>query len=95
MRQVTTSACDPIEVQPMLPSHQRDPEHIFDACPPLHLDQTEGSNMYLIDGLIVLAMSFFFVLPMTDAKTAQMKLSVVSCLGVLLIISVIAPCRMH
>ena len=76
-------------------SHQRDPEHIFDACPPLHHDQTEGSKMYLLDGLIVLAMTFFFVLPMTDAKTARMKLSVVSCLGVLLTVSVLAPRLMH
>jgi len=51
--------------------------------------------VYLIDGLLVLAMTFFFVLPMTDAKTARMKLSVVSCLGVLLTISVIAPRLMH
>ena len=49
----------------------------------------------MIDGLLVLAMTFFFVLPMTDAKTARMKLSVVSCLGVLLTISVIAPRLMH
>ena len=51
--------------------------------------------MYLLDGLIVLAMTFFFVLPMTDAKTVRMKLSVVSCLGVLLTVSVIAPRLMH
>ena len=51
--------------------------------------------MYLLDGLIVLAMTFFLVLPMTDAKTVRMKLSAVSCLGVLLTISVIAPRLMH
>jgi len=51
--------------------------------------------MYLIDGLIVLVMTFFFVLPMTDAKTARMKLSVVSCLGVLLAVSVVTPHLMH
>jgi hypothetical protein len=51
--------------------------------------------MYLLDGLIVLAMTFFFVLPMTDAKTVRMKLSAVSCLGVLLTVSVIAPRLMH
>ena len=44
--------------------------------------------MYLIDGLIILAMAFFFVLPMTDARTVRMKLSFVSCLGVLLVVSV-------
>lgn len=32
--------------------------------------------MYLIDGLIVVVMTFFFVLPMTGARTARMKLSV-------------------
>jgi len=47
--------------------------------------------MYLIDGLIILAMAFFFVLPMTDARTVRMKLSVVSCLGVLLVVSVAVP----
>ena len=51
--------------------------------------------MYLIDGLIVVAMMFFFVLPMTDARTARMKLSVVSCLGALLAVSVVAPRLMH
>ena len=51
--------------------------------------------MYLIDGLIVVAMTFFFVLPMTDARTSRMKLSVVSCLGVLLAVSVVAPRLMH
>jgi hypothetical protein len=70
---------------------QRDREHIVDPWLPLNLDQTEGSNMYLIDGLIVVVMTFFFALPMTDARTARMKLSVVSCLGVLLAVSVVAP----
>jgi hypothetical protein len=51
--------------------------------------------MYLIDGLIVLAIAFFFVLPMTDAKTARMKLSVVSSLAVLLAVSVVVPHLMH
>jgi hypothetical protein len=32
---------------------------------------------------------------MTDARTARMKLSVVSCLGVLLAASVVAPHLMH
>jgi hypothetical protein len=51
--------------------------------------------MYLIDRLIVFAMAFFFVLPMTDASTARMKLSVVSCLGVVLTVSVVVPRLMH
>lgn len=32
--------------------------------------------MYLIDALLVLAMLFFLFLPITDRKTAQMKLAV-------------------
>jgi hypothetical protein len=51
--------------------------------------------MVLIDGLIILAMIFFFVLPITDARTARMKLSVVSSLGVLLAVSVVVPRLMH
>jgi hypothetical protein len=51
--------------------------------------------MYVLDGLIVLAMTFFFVLPMTDAKTVRMKLSVVSSLAVLLAVSVVAHRSMH
>lgn len=47
--------------------------------------------MVLIDGLIILAMVFFFILPMTDARTVRMKLSAVSCLGVLLLLAVVAP----
>ena len=47
--------------------------------------------MYLISGLIALAMVFFFALPITDARTVRMKLSVVSCLGVLLAVSVVVP----
>jgi hypothetical protein len=45
--------------------------------------------------LIILAMVFFLVLPITDAKTARMKLSVVSSLGVLLAVSVVVPRLMH
>ena len=41
--------------------------------------------MYLIDGLLILAMTFFFVLPITDRKTVRMKMSVVGSLGVLLV----------
>jgi hypothetical protein len=51
--------------------------------------------MYLIYGLIVLAMVFFVALPITDVRTARMKLSVVSCLGVLLAVSVVAPRLMN
>ena len=47
--------------------------------------------MYLIYGVLILAMIFFFVLPVTDARTARMKLSVVSSLGVLLAVSVVVP----
>jgi hypothetical protein len=74
---------------------QCDAEHIVDPAFPLDIDLTEGSNMFLIDGLIVAFMTFFFVLPMTDARTARMKLSVVSCLGVLLAASVVVPHLMH
>jgi di/tricarboxylate transporter len=55
----------------------------------------EGSKMYLVYGLIIVAMLFFFALPITDAKTARMKLSVVSSLGVLLAVSVVVPRLMH
>ena len=51
--------------------------------------------MYLLDSLIVLAMAFFVVLPMTDAKTVRMKLSVVGSLGLLLAASVVVPRLMH
>ena len=51
--------------------------------------------MYLVYGLILLAMVFFLVLPITDARTARMKLSVVSSLGVLLAVSVVLPRLMH
>ena len=47
--------------------------------------------MYLLDSLIVLAIIFFFALPITDARTVRMKLSVVSSLAVLLAVLVVAP----
>ena len=47
--------------------------------------------MYLLYGLLILAMIFFLVLPITDARTARMKLSVVSSLGALLAISIMLP----
>jgi hypothetical protein len=55
----------------------------------------EGSMMYLLYGLLILAMAFFLVLPITDFRTARMKLSVVSSLGVLLAVSVVVPRLMH
>ena len=51
--------------------------------------------MFLVNGLLILAMIFFFVLPITDARTTRMKLSVVSSLGVLLVVSVVVPRLMH
>jgi hypothetical protein len=51
--------------------------------------------MYLLDGLMILAMLFFFALPITDARTVRMKLSVVSCLGAMLAVSVVVPRLMH
>jgi hypothetical protein len=54
-------------------------------------DATEETEMYLIDGLLVLAMLFFVMLPITDAKTVRMKLSAVSSLAVLLAVSVVVP----
>jgi hypothetical protein len=56
---------------------------------------TEGSIMYLFYGVLILAMIFFFVLPVTDARTARMKLSVVSSLGVLLAVLVVVPRLLH
>jgi hypothetical protein len=51
--------------------------------------------MYLLYGVLIFAMTFFFVLPITDARTARMKLSVVSSLGVLLAVSVVVPRLWH
>lgn len=51
--------------------------------------------MFLVYSLILLAMLFFLMLPITDARTARMKLSVVSSLGVLLAVSVVLPRLMH
>jgi hypothetical protein len=56
---------------------------------------TEGSIMYLLYALLIVAMIFFFVLPITDARTARMKLSVVGSLGILLAVSVVLPRLMH
>ena len=51
--------------------------------------------MYLLYGVLILAMLFFLVLPITDARTVRMKLSVVSCLGALLAVSVMLPRLIH
>lgn len=51
--------------------------------------------MYLIDGLIVLAITFFVMLPITDPTTVRMKLSAVSSLGVLLAAAVVVPRMVH
>ena len=51
--------------------------------------------MYLLYSLLIVAMIFFFVLPITDARTARMKLSVVGSLGALLAVSVVVPRLMH
>jgi hypothetical protein len=51
--------------------------------------------MYLLYGVLILAMIFFLVLPITDARTARMKLSVLSSLGVLLTVAVVVPRLLH
>ena len=51
--------------------------------------------MVLIYSLLIVAMIFFFVLPITDARTARMKLSVVGSLGVLLAVCAMAPRLIH
>jgi succinate-acetate transporter protein len=56
---------------------------------------TEGSAMVLIYSLLIVAMLFFFLLPITDARTARMKLSVVGSLGVLLAVCAVAPRLLH
>ena len=51
--------------------------------------------MVLIYSLMIVAMLFFFLLPITDARTARMKLSVVGSLGVLLAVCAMAPRLIH
>ena len=52
--------------------------------------------MYLLYGPLIVAMIFFFVLPITDARTVRMKLSIVSSLGLLLVaVSVMLPRLVH
>ena len=47
--------------------------------------------MYLLYGVLILAMMFFLVLPITDARTVRMKLSVVGSIAALLAVSVMLP----
>lgn len=51
--------------------------------------------MVLIYSLLIVAMLFFFLLPITDARTARMKLSVVGSLGMLLAVCAMAPHLIH
>ena len=51
--------------------------------------------MYLLYGVQILAMIFFFVLPITDARTARMKVSMVGSLGVLLAVCAVVPRLIH
>ncbi|WP_076860507.1 hypothetical protein [Bradyrhizobium mercantei] len=45
---------------------------------------------YLVNALLVLAIAFFFFLPMTDRCTARMKLYMVCALAVVLTVSATA-----
>ena len=51
--------------------------------------------MVLIYSLLIVAMLFFFLLPITDARTARMKLSVVGSLGALLAVCAVVPRLIH
>jgi hypothetical protein len=51
--------------------------------------------MVLIYALLIVAMMFFLLLPITDARTARMKLSVVSSLGLLLAVCAVVPRLIH
>ena len=62
---------------------------------PSMMAATEGSAMVLIYSLLIVAMLFFFLLPITDARTARMKLSVVGSLGALLAVCAVAPRLIH
>ena len=44
---------------------------------------------------LIVAMLFFFLLPITDARTARMKLSVVGSLGALLAVCAVVPRLIH
>jgi hypothetical protein len=45
---------------------------------------------YLVNACLVLAMAFFFFLPLTDRRTARMKLCMVCALAVMLTVSATA-----
>ena len=47
--------------------------------------------MYVIYGVLVIAMLFIFFLPITDYKTVRMKLCVLCALGLVLTVSVTRP----
>lgn len=51
--------------------------------------------MVLLYSVLIVAMLFFFLLPITDARTARMKLSVVGSLGVLLAVCAMGPRLIH
>jgi hypothetical protein len=51
--------------------------------------------MVSIYALLIVAMMFFLLLPITDARTARMKLSVVSSLGLLLAVCAVVPRLIH
>jgi succinate-acetate transporter protein len=51
--------------------------------------------MVLIYSLLIVAIVFFFLLPITDARTARMKLSVVGSLGVLLAVCAVVLRLIH
>jgi hypothetical protein len=44
--------------------------------------------MYVVDGVLVIAMLFIFFLPITDYKTVRMKLCVLCALALVLTVSV-------
>jgi hypothetical protein len=48
----------------------------------------EGNSMYVVDGVLVIAMLFIFFLPITDYKTVRMKLCVLCALALVLTVSV-------
>ncbi|HMM91242.1 hypothetical protein [Bradyrhizobium sp.] len=51
--------------------------------------------MYLLYGLLIFAMIFFLVLPITDARTVRMKLSIASSLGLMLVASLVVTRLIH
>lgn len=51
--------------------------------------------MVFIYALLIVAMMFFVLLPINDARTARMKLSVVGSLGFLLTVCAVVPRLIH